>query len=80
MVIYPNPVKNDLNLHLNLDLAEAGFFQILDMRGNVMLEFTEPKILNQFISFNVSQLVEGMYILRLKTNRITASERFMIQK
>lgn len=80
LVIYPNPAKNDLNLHLNLDVAEAGFFQILDMRGNVMLEFTEPKILNQFISFDVSQLAEGMYILRLRTNRISASERFMIQK
>jgi len=80
LVIYPNPAKNDLNLHLNLDLAEAGFFQILDMRGNVLLEFTEPKILNQFISFDISQLAEGMYILRVRTNRISVSERFMIQK
>ncbi|MGM0581049.1 MAG: M43 family zinc metalloprotease [Bacteroidota bacterium] len=79
-VIYPNPAKNDLNLHLNLDVAEEGFFQILNMSGNVILEFTEPKILNQFITFNISELAEGMYILRLKTNRITASERFMIQK
>jgi len=79
-VIYPNPAKNDLNLHLNLEIAEEGFFQVLDMRGKVMLEFKEPKILNQFITFNVSQLAEGMYILRLNTNRITATQRFMIQK
>ena len=80
LVIYPNPAKDELNLHLNLDVAEAGFFQILDMRGNVILEYTEPKILNQFISFNVSQLAEGMYILRLRTNRFSASERFIILK
>lgn len=79
-VIYPNPAKSTLNLHLNLDIAEEGFFQILDINGKVLLEFTEPKILNQFISFNVSQLAEGMYILRLNTNRITATERFIIQK
>jgi len=79
-VIYPNPARNDLNLHLNLDIAEKGFFQVLDMRGKVMLEFTEPKILNQFITFDVSQLAEGMYILRLNTNRITATQRFMVQK
>ncbi|WKV11040.1 M43 family zinc metalloprotease [Marivirga harenae] len=79
-VIYPNPAKNDLNLHLNLDVAEEGFFQILDMRGKVMLEFTEPKILNQYINFNISQLADGMYILRLNTKRMTASERFIIQK
>jgi hypothetical protein len=79
-VIYPNPAKNDLNLHLNLDIAEEGYFQILDIKGNVIIDFTEPKILNQFISFNVSQLAEGMYILRLRTNRFSASERFMIQK
>ena len=79
-VIYPNPASNTLNLHLNLDTAEEGFFQILDMRGKVILEFTEPKILNQFISFNVSQLAEGMYVLRLRTNKTTAAERFMIQK
>ncbi|WMN11410.1 M43 family zinc metalloprotease [Marivirga salinae] len=80
IVIYPNPAKNDVNLHLNLDVAEEGFFQILDMKGNVILEFKEPKILNQFISFDVSQLAEGMYILRLRTNRFSATERFMIQK
>ena len=80
LVIYPNPATNDLNLHLNLDVAEAGFFQFLDMKGNVILEFSEPKILNQFISFDVSRLAEGMYILRLKTNRLSVSERFMIQK
>jgi hypothetical protein len=79
-VIYPNPASNTLNLHLNLDTAEEGFFQILDMRGKVILEFTEPKILNQFISFNVSQLAEGMYMLRLRTDKTTAAERFMIQK
>ncbi len=65
---------------MNLEIAEEGFFQVLDMKGKVILEFTEPKILNQFISFNVSQLAEGMYILRLNTKRITATERFMIQK
>jgi hypothetical protein len=80
LVIYPNPAKNDLNLHLNLDAAEEGFFQILDMRGKVILEFLEPKILNQFISFDVSQLAAGMYILRLNTNNTTNTERFIIQK
>lgn len=79
-VIYPNPAKNDLNLHLNLEIAEEGFFQVLDMRGKVMLEYTEPKILNQFLTYDVSQLADGMYILRLNTKRITATQRFMIQK
>jgi hypothetical protein len=79
-VIYPNPAKNDLNLHLNLDIAEEGFFQILDMRGKVIVEYIEPKILNQFITYDVTQLAEGMYILRLNTQRITASERFIIQR
>ncbi|WMN06500.1 M43 family zinc metalloprotease [Marivirga arenosa] len=79
-VIYPNPVQNEINLHLNLEIAEEAFFQILDLNGKVMLEFIEPKILNQFISFDVSQLAAGVYILRLNTDRISATERFIVIK
>lgn len=80
LVIYPNPSRDVLNLHLNWDVPEKAFFQVIDMSGKVLLEFKEPKILNQLITFDVSALAAGMYILHLKTDRSTENVRFFIDK
>ncbi len=79
-VVYPNPAKNIINLHLNLPNASEGFFQITDLQGKVILEFNEPKLLNQFINFDVSSLADGMYLLHLRTNNVRSSERFVISR
>lgn len=79
-VVYPNPANDIINLHLNLPNASEGFFQITDLQGKVILEFNEPKLLNQFINFDVSSLADGMYLLHLRTNNIRSSERFVISR
>jgi len=79
-VIYPNPViDGTLNLHFNLNQADAGSFKILDLRGNVIMLFYEPKILNQFVSFNVSDLASGLYLLNFQTDGLNQSVRFIVE-
>jgi len=78
-VVYPNPVVDGtLNLHFNLNVAAEGTFQILDTRGKVLLKFIEPKILNQFVTFNVSSLATGLYLLNFQSKEINESVRFLV--
>jgi hypothetical protein len=79
-VVYPNPANDIINLHLNLPDASEGFFQITDLQGKVILQFNEPKLLNQFINFDVSSLADGMYLLHLRTDNNRSSERFVISR
>ncbi len=79
-VVYPVPTKDVINLHLNLQTASEGFFQITDLQGKVILQFKEPKLLNQFINFDVSSLADGMYLLHLRTDNVRSSERFIISR
>ncbi len=78
-VVYPNPVTDGiLNLHFNLTLADEGTFQVLDTQGKVILKFTEPKILNQFITFDVSSLATGLYLLNFQSSNLNESVRFLV--
>ena len=78
--VYPNPVTDGtLNLHFNLNQADSGSFQILDLRGNVIMRFYEPKILNQFVSFDVSALASGLYLLNFQTEGLNQSVRFIVE-
>ncbi|MBK6264878.1 T9SS type A sorting domain-containing protein [Marivirga sp. S37H4] len=79
-VVYPNPATDKINLHLNLDNATEGFFQITDLQGKVIVEFEEPKLLNQFITFDISRLAHGMYLLHLRTDTMRKSARFIVAR
>lgn len=78
-VIYPNPVKNGiLNLHFNLPLAEAGTITVTDSHGRIIRQFTQPKILNQFVQFNFSDLSTGLYLLHFNSPTIQRTAKFII--
>ncbi|GAA5028888.1 hypothetical protein GCM10011506_13790 [Marivirga lumbricoides] len=79
-VVYPNPANDRINLHLNLDNASQGSFTITDLQGNVILDFEEPKILNQFLTFDVSSLAVGMYIIHIQTDNLRSSAKFMVRR
>lgn len=79
-VVYPNPANDRINLHLNLDNATKGSFQITDLQGKVILAFEEPKILNQFMTFDVSSLSVGMYLIHIRTEKLRSSAKFMITR
>lgn len=79
-VVYPNPANDRINLHLNLDNATQGSFLITDLQGKVVLSFEEPKILNQFITFDVSSLAVGMYLIHIDTNDLRSSAKFIIRR
>lgn len=61
--IYPNPTQD--YLFVNADQIDLEAIQIFDAKGNRV--FNQSNI-NQSLSLNVSQLVEGVYFIKLTSN------------
>jgi hypothetical protein len=65
LVVYPNPVKNQLNAEFTVEKAAKVEFTITDITGSVILRSNKQaqKGYNQF-SFSVQQLSAGTYLLQ----------------
>ena len=66
--IYPNPVKNTLNIKGELESVE-----IYDVFGKLVLTSTKNTI-------NTSKLANGIYVLNINTNNSTITKRITVTK
>lgn len=67
--IYPNPVKNYLNVDFNLDYNEvSGLISLIDLQGKT-LYFEKLDESNYSISINVSNLPIGLYLIKFKSTK-----------
>jgi len=66
--IYPNPVKNTLNIEGELESVE-----IYDVFGKLVLTSTKNTI-------NTSKLANGVYLLNINTNHSTITKRITVTK
>jgi uncharacterized delta-60 repeat protein len=71
MIIYPNPVKNLLNLSMNENVT-IDRTTILDITGKVVLEQTK-----NISTINVEKLAKGVYILTIYARDKKYQEKFI---
>ena len=62
--IFPNPVKNVTNLHLDENISSESHIEILDINGK-LLEVIPVNQNGGIKEINVSKYVSGVYLLRL---------------
>ncbi len=74
-VLFPNPAGNVLNLSYDLDKSIYNL-QIYSLRGNQVLEISSPS----YDKIDISQLVSGVYILKINTAKGTVSKLFSVEK
>ncbi len=65
--IYPNPIRETLNLSLNQSLVKPGIFKIYDTRG---LEYYSTFIEHEKTSINLGSLPAGIYFFEFKSGAI----------
>ena len=58
--LYPNPVNNILNIESELAVANVSIYSIT---GSLVHQVNSSRMLSQ--SIDISELAEGMYIIRL---------------
>ena len=77
--VYPNPVKNELNIHLS-NSTELDELILYSLSGKIIFQETKT-VSNNRIRTNVTSLSPGMYLYSAKEKgRIVAHGKFMIAK
>lgn len=72
--IWPNPVSNILNIDIS-ELNTVGNIDIFDLSGRLVLNF--PTIEGKI---NISNLENGIYLIRINNNSIIYSSKFIVNK
>lgn len=72
-ILFPNPVKNVLNITSNEDVAIKSI-QIYNILGQSALELKNKKT---FSNVDVSSLNNGVYFIRINSNKGTATHKFL---
>lgn len=68
--VFPNPVQNDLRIHLNQPLKQSRQLTIKNLNGQIMKRVSiRPD--NQYFSFNIKTLSGGTYLLSIGDQQLT---------
>lgn len=75
ITIFPNPASSELNVVLNNAKADI---IIADMQGRAVQQLSANS--QKFITIPVSSLANGMYFVQVKTDKVTTTQKVLIQK
>lgn len=64
---YPNPVRDRLNIDINLPFSDELYIQIIDLQGRLINQRVTDiqKNILQNIQYDISEYAEGQYIIRI---------------
>jgi hypothetical protein len=71
--LYPNPVTGILQIKVSVN--EEMQCTVTDLKGRILKEFT----INAYEQLDVSDLSEGMYLLRLKNDGNYITDKFIVE-
>lgn len=80
MNVYPNPVKDVLNLGLSLGTASDVTITIAELSGRTIKIEDKKGLTNETITYNLPQLASGTYLARIATKEGTLTKKFVVQK
>jgi len=72
--LFPNPVRNTLNVEYNDIINEI---RVFDLTGRMVLS---QNVNANAVSFNVSELNQGVYIMQVMTNTGVVSKKFNVTR
>jgi hypothetical protein len=80
--VYPNPVRDHLNIRINAENAIGAVnYDVMDVAGRIVMSGTKMVDgLNDQMTLSVGQLQEGLYTLVMKTNKGFNTSRFVVTK
>jgi hypothetical protein len=77
LLLFPNPFSQNTILQFTNTANEEFTLDVFDITGRVV--FTMPKITGTQYTFNRNNLAEGIYLLKLKSNTKSYTERLVVQ-
>ena len=78
LLLFPNPVTEQLGLRLNTDAARTLNLQVLDISGAMVRDLSSWSVSGTtYRNWDISELASGSYLLRISDNSGTWSTRFV---
>ncbi|HSW67089.1 MAG TPA: T9SS type A sorting domain-containing protein, partial [Bacteroidales bacterium] len=80
--VYPNPVRESFTVELPGKLSSSAMIQIVDMEGRVHFSKQLGSVVQQrsFVNIPVGNLAEGIYIVRLFSDKEQFNTRIVVLK
>ncbi|MEO8067818.1 MAG: T9SS type A sorting domain-containing protein [Flavobacteriales bacterium] len=80
LLLFPNPVTDELGLRLNTDAVRTFSLQVVDLSGALVQDFSTWSVSGSaYRNWDVSELAGGSYLLRITDKDRTWSIRFVKQ-
>lgn len=80
VLLFPNPVTNELGLRMNVDATRTLLLQVLDISGAVVRDLSSWTVSGTtHRNWDISDLASGSYLLRISDDSGTWSTRFVKQ-
>jgi hypothetical protein len=76
--VYPNPAQNNFFYEITLNNNESGFLQLHDMLGNGVSSKQLKSGLNKG-EFNLDDVNDGVYLIKLKTSENIITQKIVVQ-
>lgn len=78
LVLFPNPVSEELGMRLNTDAARTLNMQVLDISGAMVQDLSSWSVRgSSYRNWDISDLASGSYVLRMSDGSGTWSTRFV---
>jgi hypothetical protein len=78
--IFPNPADHIMNVALSLDNASDVELMVLSVDGKLIFRDRLEDVSSTTVNYNVSNLINGNYLLRISTNEGFKSKPFTVQR
>ncbi|MCB0531134.1 MAG: T9SS type A sorting domain-containing protein [Lewinellaceae bacterium] len=80
MKLFPNPIRETLNLGLNFDQPTKATITIADLTGRVIRLEDRENLTNDILTYQLPELATGTYLARIATEEGTLTKKFVVQK
>lgn len=82
VTIFPNPVRNDLQVRIELEKADKLDIQITDLKGSVVYLLNNKAYNPQSKTITLSnlELENGIYFIKINGNAISFQDKFVVAK
>ncbi|MEM6803955.1 MAG: T9SS type A sorting domain-containing protein [Bacteroidota bacterium] len=79
--IYPNPVRDLLNLSFNLDTQEVIHAELFDIQGKKVQDLLNERKASGFhrMSFDLRDLASGIYALRISNGEVQSERKVIVR-
>lgn len=77
--VYPNPVKNTMNIGLTGEFYDNVSVSLINIGGAVIRQWDNKSLTGQYLSLDINSIPAGFYVIKVSTQKGIFTEKVTIQ-